>query len=94
MGPDRLVATRGHDSIAIFAIDQATGELSLVGFEPTLGRTPRNFAIDPTGTFLLAANQDSDTVVTFRIDEGTGLLEPTGHVTEVPMPVCLTLVSL
>ena len=87
-------SNRGHDSIVIFEIDRDTGRLDYVGHEPTQGRTPRNFAIDPTGTFLLAANQDSDTVVTFRIDERTGLLDPAGHVAEVPMPVCLKLVSL
>jgi 6-phosphogluconolactonase len=87
-------SNRGHDSIAIFAIDQATGELSLVGYEPTLGSTPRNFAIDPTGTILLAANQDSDSIVTFHIDQQTGELHPTGDVAEVPMPVCIRLAPL
>jgi 6-phosphogluconolactonase len=87
-------SNRGHDSIVIFAIDEDTGKLTLVGHEPTQGETPRNFAIDSTGTFLLAANQNSDTVVTFRIDQGTGKLEPTGHVAEVPTPVCLKLIRL
>ena len=41
---------------------------------------------------LLAANQDSDNVVTFRIDQETGGLEATGAVSEVPAPVCLTLI--
>jgi 6-phosphogluconolactonase len=87
-------SNRGHDSIAIFAIDQTTGDLSLVGNAPTLGKTPRNFAIDPTGTILLAANQDSDSVVTFHIDQQTGELHPTGDVAEVPMPVCVKLAPL
>ena len=87
-------SNRGHDSIAIFAIDQTTGELSLVGYEPTLGRTPRNFTIDPTGTILLAANQDSDIIVTFHIDQQTGELHPTGDVANVPMPVCIRLAPL
>jgi 6-phosphogluconolactonase len=82
-------SNRGHDSIAIFAVDGETGELSYVGHEPTQGATPRNFAIDPSGTFLLAANQDTDTVVSFRIDQGSGELSATGHVAEVPTPVCL-----
>lgn len=82
-------SNRGHDSIVIFAIDQATGRLTLVGHEPTQGRTPRNFALDPTGTFLLAANQDTGTIVTFRIDAETGKLTPTGQVTQVPAPVCI-----
>jgi len=85
-------SNRGHDSIAIFGIDEATGKLSCVGHEPTLGRTPRNFAIDPSGTFLLAANQDTDTIVTFRMDQQTGRLTPTGQVASVSMPVCILLV--
>ena len=60
-----------------------------VGHEPTGGRTPRNFAIDPSGTFLYAANQDSDTIVCFRIDPATGQLEATGQVTPVGAPVCV-----
>ena len=82
-------SNRGHDSIVIFAVDEATGRLSYVGHESSGGRTPRNFVIDPTGAFLLAANQDSDTVVTFRIDQPTGRLSPTGQVAAVPAPVCL-----
>lgn len=83
------VSNRGHDSIAVFAIDQASGRLTVVGHEPTLGRTPRNFAIDPSGRFLYAANQNSDTIVHFRIDPETGRLVPTGDVTEVGGPVCI-----
>ncbi len=84
-------SNRGHDSIAIFAVNPANGELTLVGHEPTQGRTPRNFALDPSGAFLLAANQDSDTVVTFRVDPGTGRLMPTGQVVDIPAPVCVRM---
>ena len=86
-------SNRGHDSIAIYCIDEADGTLTLVGHQSTLGEAPRNFVIDPTGTFLLAANQDTDTIVTFRIDLETGALEPTGHVATVPTPVCLKFSS-
>lgn len=82
-------SNRGHNSIVIFAVDQATGKLSLVGHESTQGRTPRNFAIDPSGATLYAANQDTHTVVSFAIDTQTGRLTPTGQVTEVPSPSCL-----
>ena len=85
-------SNRGHDSIVIFAIDQANGRLTYVDHESTQGGTPRNFALDPTGTFLLAANASSDSIVTFRIDKETGRLDATGHVAEVPMPVCLKLI--
>jgi 6-phosphogluconolactonase len=83
------VSNRGHDSIAIFAIDPASGRLKVRGHVPTQGRTPRNFAIDPSGTWLYAANQNSDTIVQFRIDTDSGALEPTGAVTEVGAPVCI-----
>jgi 6-phosphogluconolactonase len=84
-------SNRGHDSIIIFAVDEATGKLSVVDYEPTQGQTPRNFAIDPTGAFLLAANQNSDTIVVFRIDPATGRLTSTGHVANVPVPVCIEI---
>ncbi|MFH1006252.1 MAG: lactonase family protein [Candidatus Latescibacterota bacterium] len=85
-------SNRGHDSLAIFAIDQETGKLTGVGHEPTRGKNPRNFAIDPTGAFLLAANQDTETIVSFGIDGQTGKLRATGHVTQVPTPVCVTII--
>jgi 6-phosphogluconolactonase len=84
-------SNRGHDSLAIYAVDQASGRLSLVGHESTQGVGPRNFAIDRSGALLLAANQDTDTVVTFWIDPESGTLRPTGHVAAVPTPVCLEL---
>jgi 6-phosphogluconolactonase len=82
-------SNRGHDSIAIFASDPATGLLEYRGSEPTQGRTPRDVNIDPTGAFLFAANQDSDTIVQFHIDQGTGKLSATGKVTAVDTPVCI-----
>ena len=80
-------SNRGHDSIAIFSIDSASGRLTARGHQATGGRTPRNFGVDPTGRFLLAANQNSDTVVVFRI--GPEGLTPTGNVLKVPHPVCV-----
>ena len=79
-------SNRGHDSIAMFAIDEATGRLTSLGNESTQGQTPRNFTIDPSGTWLLAANQDTNTIVTFRINPQTGHLHPTGHVNPDPQP--------
>jgi 6-phosphogluconolactonase len=80
---------RGHNSIVIFAVDQTSGQLSLVGHESTQGETPRGFVLDPSGRFLLVGNQNTDTIVTFQIDQATGRLAPTGHVAQVPTPVCL-----
>ena len=82
-------SNRGHDSIVVYGIAAGSGELTLVQHQPTLGRTPRNFAIDPTGRFLLVANQDSHGIVTFAIDSETGRLRHTGAIASVPMPVCL-----
>jgi 6-phosphogluconolactonase len=83
------VSNRGHNTIAIFAIDEETGRLTAVGHQSTLGETPRNFNIDPSGTFLYAANQNSNTIVQFRIDHETGRLIDTGNVTQVGAPVCI-----
>jgi 6-phosphogluconolactonase len=81
-------SNRGDDSIAVFRIDPAGGRLTPVAHVQTQGKTPRNFAIDPTGQYLLASNQDSDTVVLFRLDGRTGGLTPTGEVWNVGNPVC------
>ena len=87
-------SNRGHDSIAIFAIDADTGKLTPAGHQSTQGKTPRNFNLDPTGQFLLAANQDSDTVVVFRIDAQTGQLTPTGQTLDIPKPVCVKFLPI
>jgi 6-phosphogluconolactonase len=82
-------SNRGHDSIAIFAVDVATGKISPIGHQSTQGAVPRNFNLDPTGRLLLAANQNSDTIVAFAVDPTNGTLTPTGAVTSVPTPVCI-----
>jgi 6-phosphogluconolactonase len=61
-------SNRGHDSIVIYGIDQATGRLTLIGFQTDVGRRPRNFTIDPGGTNLFVAAQDDGTVSTYRIE--------------------------
>jgi 6-phosphogluconolactonase len=80
-------SNRGHDSIAVFAVDPQKGTLSQVEVVSTQGKTPRGFNIDPTGSFLIAANQDSDTLVVFRINPQTGRLTPTGQKLEAFTPV-------
>ena len=82
-------SNRGHDSIAMFSIDQSTGLLTAIGWEPTQGRTPRFFALDPTGTHLYAANQNSDTVVMFRVDQASGKLTPARETIAVATPVTI-----
>ena len=88
-------SNRGDDnSIAVFAVDREKGTLALIEFVPTGGKTPRNFAIDPTGKWLLAANQDSNNVVTFRINAKSGRLTPTGGSIEVNSPTIVDFVPL
>lgn len=84
-------SNRGHDSITIFAVED-DGRLTQRGFVPTLGQTPRNFSISPDGNFLIVANQDSNTIVTFRIDLESGMLRHTGYELSVPSPVCVVIV--
>lgn len=76
------------NDIAIFSINTSTGELTSTGFKPSGGIKPRNFMIDPTGNFLLVANQESSNIVVFKRDPITGLLS-TVRTVEVPNPVCL-----
>jgi 6-phosphogluconolactonase len=82
-------SNRGHDSIAVFAVDKSKGTLTEVQRESTGGKTPRNFKLDPTGRFLLAANQNTDNVVVFRRDPKSGRLTPTGQTVNVGSPVCI-----
>jgi 6-phosphogluconolactonase len=85
-------SNRGHDTLAVFAIDAKSGKLKLVEHVSTKGKIPRSFGIDPTGRWLLAANQDSDNVVAFAIDAKTGKLQPTGQELQVGAPVCVKFV--
>jgi len=87
-------SNRGHDSIAVFAIDDRKGTLSLVEHVPTGGHTPRDFALDPSGKWLFAENQDSGSVVIFNVDGTTGRLTPSGESLKVPSPVCLKFLPL
>jgi len=82
-------SNRGHNSIAMFTIDQESGRHRLIGLESSQGETPRNFNIDPSGNFLLVANAGSNNIVSFRIDQASGRLSPTGHSAESPKPVCI-----
>jgi len=76
------------DELIIYAIGES-GKLVYVGRQSTLGETPRNFAIDPSGNFLLVGNQESDSIIVFKRDQQTGLLEPTGQKLSIESPVCL-----
>jgi len=78
-----------YNSIAIFSIDQKTFELKAVGHQASGIKTPRNFAIEPGGQFMLVANQSGNNVISFRINQDTGELTATGSRVEVGSPVCV-----
>ncbi len=81
------------NTITIFSINAVNGNLTKTGYQSTLGLTPRNFNFDPSGNFLLVANQNSDSIVIFKIDTQTGLLTDTGKRISVGNPVCITWVQ-
>jgi 6-phosphogluconolactonase len=81
------------NEIAIFSIDKK-GSITLINRQSVLGKMPRNFTIDPTGNFLLVANQNTNEVVIFKRDHKTGLLSPTGKKIEVEKPVCLKFAAV
>jgi 6-phosphogluconolactonase len=87
-------SNRGSENnLAIFSIDQNNGKLTNVGYQPIMGEQPRNFIIDPTGNYLLVANQRTNNIVIYKRDKQTGLLQQTLQQVEVPNPVCLQLLA-
>jgi 6-phosphogluconolactonase len=81
-----------YNNIAIYAADTNSGRLTYVGSQPVQGEVPRNFGIDPTGRWLLVANQKSCNIVTFRIDPKSGKLADTGISEKIPSPVCIKFI--
>ena len=93
ISPDGLFlygSNRGENTISIFSIG-GNGKLKLMGHQSTLGEGPRNFTLDPTGHFLLVANQLTNNIVVFKRDAKTGLLTNTGSQVTVPAPSCLQM---
>jgi 6-phosphogluconolactonase len=87
-------SNRGNaNELVIYSINKK-GLLSYVGRQPAQGKVPRNFAIDPSGNFLLVANQDSNEIIIFKRDKKTGLLTPTGGRIQISKPVCLKFVDV
>ncbi len=84
-------SNRGHDSLAVFGVDAATGLLSSAPLQliPSGGRNPRNFALSPDGRWLVCGHQDTPLVTVFAVDPATGLLTRTPHALEVPCVVCV-----
>jgi 6-phosphogluconolactonase len=88
------VTNRGHDSLALYAVDPVKGTLKMIENIPSLGRTPRNITIDPTNEYLISANQGGENVVVFRIDHKTGHLTPVGSPQPVPQAGGLAFVKI
>lgn len=63
-----FASNRGHNSIASFEINPDSGKLLIKEIFLTEGKTPRHFCISENGNQLTVANQDSDTVNYFLID--------------------------
>ncbi|MCL4545539.1 MAG: lactonase family protein [Chloroflexi bacterium] len=82
-------SNRGHDSLAVYNVSGDGAMLTLVGHLSTGGKWPRNFGIDPSGRYLLAANQRSRSIFTFRLSKETGMPVGEPTMTEVPQPVCI-----
>ncbi len=87
------LSNRGHNSIAVFSVAESRGALVLDQTVSTEGDWPRNFSLDPTGRWLLAANQRSDSVVVFGRDPDNGRLTPTRQRIAIPRPVCLRFLA-
>jgi len=83
-----------YNSIAIFSIDAKTHALTAVGHQSKGVKTPRNFAIEPTGRYMLVANQSGGNVIVFRINQSTGELIPTNASVQVPRPVCVRFMEI
>lgn len=86
------VSNRGHDSIAVFAIDHTKGTLSLIQDVPSGGKIPRSITFDPTGNYLLAGNGASNNLTAFQVDSKTGHLTSTGQLLDVPEPASIVFV--
>ena len=82
-------ANRGHDTITVYAVDQETGQLTVVERENIRGATPRNFNLDPSGRWLVAAGQDSNTLACFAVDTQSGQLTYNRSNVNAPTPICV-----
>ncbi len=83
---------RGHDSIAVFAIDGNSGTIRQLQVISSEGKNPRGLEIDPTGHFIFAGNQDGNNFVVYHIDAANGRLTPTGQVIHTQSPVAFLFV--
>jgi 6-phosphogluconolactonase len=93
-GSQVYVSNRGHDSIGLFSTDNRSGLLSSVEWAPSRGKGPRFFALDPDDRYLYAANELTDSIIQFNVNEATGRLRETGQKIETGSPVCIVFAGL
>ncbi len=86
-------SNRGHDTLVIYGYHRDSRMLYYIGHESTRGNTPRNFQIDPSGAWILAENQDSGTIQTFKRDAKSGKLTHSGYMISIPGPVCIQMMD-
>ena len=86
-------SNRGHNSITTFAVNAIDGTLTPIAWEPTQGKKPRFFTLDPAGEKLYVANEDSDTIVAFRLDATSGKPVPTGLIIQTGSPSCIAFAA-
>jgi len=91
-GSTLYASNRGHDTLAVFTVDIKTGLLKAIAHISTKGKTPRDFAIHPSGSYLVVANQDSSSLVTFKIEKD-GKLSDTGKRVDSASPVCVVFLG-
>jgi len=82
-------SNRGHNSIAVFEVNEKDQTLESIGNVPVEGNWPRNFCITPDGNWMLVANQKSGNITVFKLNQKTGIPEYSGKKTELPSPVCI-----
>lgn len=89
-----LYASNREDAneIVIFSIGKQ-GKLTLLKKQSSLGKRPVNIKMDPTGNFMLVANQFTNEVIIFRRDQNSGMLSQTGKKISVNKPVCIQFVK-
>lgn len=84
-------SNRGHNSLAVYTVNEQSGKLMLLEVPLVGGKVPRNFNVDPTGKYVLVGNQDDDTISVMRV-QADGKLKLLRNDVPTPMPVCIKFV--
>jgi 6-phosphogluconolactonase len=86
-------SNRAESSVTLFSVEGEKGTLQRIGYTPTFGKEPRNFTVDPSGNWLLVADQESNMVVVYHLDKATGALKPLKSRISVPLPSYVRLMK-